>query len=164
MNYAQQSDQALLPKYDKPLLAIAAGAVSGLAKALVTAIAKLMGLTSFDLLQLSASILLKKEIHTLSEYLLGWTVVLVFGGIVGLFFYYSLALLGRDYLIFKAIGAGLLFWLANSTIAIYLGAPLIRFQKLSIHLSLFFSGIIYGIVLSWLMRSWVFKEQKSSLN
>lgn len=161
MNQTRQYYQPLKPKYDRPLLAIVAGAISGLAKALVTVAAKQMGLTPFDLVQFSASILLKKEIHTLEEYLLGWMVVLVFGGIVGLVFYYSLALLGRDFLLFKAIGAGLLFWLANSTIGVYLGAPLIHFQELPVHLTLFFSGIIYGIVLNWLMRLLVFKEQNT---
>jgi len=104
--------KSILSQYDKPLIAMAVGAISGIFKALITIIGKKFGLLSLDLIQISAAMLTKNLIHGFGAYFLGWTVACMIGAIIGLGFYYSLILLGRDYLMLKAIGAGLFFGLS----------------------------------------------------
>mgnify|MGYP005853146075 CR=1 FL=1 len=152
----------LTRQYDKPLLAVLAGALSGIAKALVTFIGKKLGLATIDIVQIGAAIITKHQIFGLGQYIIGWIVHILISGFIGVGFYYSLILFGRDYLIPKAIGAGLFFWLVNSIIALYLGLPLFHYRNLTMHLILFVSGIIYGVTLGWLLGKYVFKEKRFS--
>jgi hypothetical protein len=93
--------------------------------------------------------------------ILGWLVTLFVGAIVGMLLYFSLYLLGWDYLLLKSIVIGVFVWFFDtSVLAFRLGVPISAYKNFSNHLVLFVSGIFYGVAAWYLLKKFIFKEDR----
>lgn len=90
-------------KYDKPLIAAAIGAASTLAAEITSRIMLLFGIGKYSIYQLDSLLITFNR----PDFFLGLFVNFIIGGIIGITFYYSLKILGTDYLIYKSIVVGL---------------------------------------------------------
>jgi hypothetical protein len=145
-----------LKQFDKPLLAALIGSIAAVAKALTTLLGKALGLGTWDLIRLSATIITHNQIKGFGVIILGWLILLIIGAIIGTILYYSLYLLGKDYLLFKSIGIGILVWIFDTTMAFIFGTPISVYRNLSNYVIFFASAIVYGITVWYLFERFIF--------
>jgi hypothetical protein len=90
-------------KYDKPLIAAAIGATSTLAAEITSRIMIFFGIGKYSIYQLDSLLITFNR----PDFFLGLFVNFIIGGFIGIAFYYSLKILGVDYIICKSIVVGL---------------------------------------------------------
>lgn len=146
-------------KYDKPLVAVVIGALSTIPGEIFTRVLLFLGIAKYSVYQLDSLLVT----FTRPTAMIGLIVNFILGGFISILFYYAIKKLGQDYLVFKGIAVGLLFWavtelLFTSTVE---GRffPLRPLSDYYVHIS---AAVIFGITLGLLFNKYLFK--KSVLN
>ncbi|VBB09043.1 Hypothetical protein LUCI_4329 [Lucifera butyrica] len=142
-------------KHNKPLTAGILGAVSTITGEVVTKFLTWLGFGKYSIYQLiSMTVTLNRPTE-----IIGLIVNFILGGFIGIAFYYSLILIGRDYLVLKSTAVSLFFWfLAEIIFTAIIEGHFIAIRPISdyyVHLS---GAIAYGVTVGLLFKVYIFNE------
>jgi hypothetical protein len=160
-NKGNLRDSLIESNFDKPLIAVLAGSIAAIIKAIISIIGKYYGYAIWDLIQISSAILTHNQVKGFGGFILGWIVTLVMGSLIGVVIYYSLYFLGRDYIILKSIGISIVFWFIDILTAIPLGIPKQVHTSYMHFLVYLLSAIIFGIVYGYILNKIAFNNHSS---
>lgn len=144
-------------KYDKPLIAGVLGAISTIAGQVITRGLVSTGIGKYSVYQLISLIVTINRPHEF----IGLINNFIIGGFFGVVFYYSLILLGRDYLFLKAICASLFFWILSEIIfTSAIEGRYIDVRPFSDYYVHLIGATSYGATMGWLFKRYLFARDK----
>jgi len=142
-------------KYDKPLVAGVIGALSTIPSEIFSRVLLFLGIGKYSVYQLDSLLVT----FTRPTATIGLIVNFILGGLIGILFYYAIKKLGQDYLVFKGIVGGLLFWAVTELI--FTSTVEGRFFDLRplsdyyVHIS---AAVVFGIMLGLLFKKYLFRN------
>lgn len=142
-------------KYDKPLVAVLIGALSTIPSELFTRLLLFLGIGKYSVYQLDSLLVT----FTRPSAMIGLIVNFILGGFIGVLFYYAIKKLGQDYLVFKGIAGGLLFWAVTELLfTLTIEGRFFDLRPLSdyyVHIS---AAVVFGVTLGLLFNKYLFKK------
>ena len=142
-------------KYDKPSLALLIGALSTIPYEIFTRVLVALGFAKYSVYQLNSFMITLNRPNAL----IGAVSTMILSSGISLVFYYTLKILGRDYLILKSITVSLFSWLILEVLFMWLieGRGLIPYRPIYDYYSEMFGAIVFGITLGLLFRKYLLR-------
>lgn len=145
----------ILLKYDKPLVAALLGALSTVPAEMVSRIMLYSGIGQYSIYQLDSMLITFNRPHEM----LGLIVNFIIGGTVGVIFYYSIKLLGYDYLIYKSVFVGILASaLTEFLITGLIEGKYIEIRPISDYYLHIVGALVFGLTLGILFNRFIFNK------
>jgi len=143
-------------RYDRPLIVALVGAVATIPYEVFTRALAALGVARYSAYELSSLVITLNRPNVF----LGLATSATIGGAVGVLFYYSLRRLGRDYLVFKAIGFALLTWLVVEAVFVWLieGPHLIPPRPIMDYASHLFGSAVFGATMGLLFQRYLLRQ------
>ena len=145
-------------KFDKPLFAILIGILSTIPYELFTRLLMYFGIGQYSIYYL-ASLIVTINRPTL---IIGFIVSSLIGGLIATVLYYALNKLGSDYLVFKGMVSGLLSWvIIEFLFSATIEGKFIPIRTMNDYYSHLLGSIIFGAIMGFMFKSFLFKEHAS---
>lgn len=143
-------------EYNKPLLVAALGALATIPYEIFTRILIYFGIGKFSVYQLSSLIVTLDRPTTI----IGMVVCCIVAGTYAISFYYSLKIIGSDYIIFKGITSSLLLWVSMESIYVWLieGPQLIQPRPVSDYYLQLLGTFLFGLIFGLFFKRYILKR------
>lgn len=142
-------------QYDKPLLAIAIGALSTIPYEIFTRLMVSLGVGKYCTYNLTSLII---TLNRPTE-ILGMVVSFTVGSFFAFLLYHALKKLGTDYLVFKSVAASLLVWVSMEAFYVFLieGPKLVPPRPVDDYYIHMIGSSLFGITTGLLFKSYLLK-------
>ncbi len=143
-------------KYDKPLVVMLIGAVSTIPFEIITRVLVYFGIAKYSVFELNSLMVTLSRPNAI----LGTFSTMIVSSGIALFFYYSLKILGWDYLVIKSITISFFSWLILEVFFMWLieGRNLVPYRPINDYYSELLGAVVFGITLGLLFRKYLLKE------
>lgn len=146
-------------RLDKPLVAVLLGALATIPQELYTGFLRFfLGIGDYSVYELNSLVITINR----PNMLIGFLSTCMIGGIVSVVLYYLLNKIGYDYIVLKALVAGIISWMVSEAIFTWLleGPKLIHIRSLSDYFVQSSGALIFGITLGYLYRKYIVSEKQ----
>lgn len=142
-------------KYDKPLLAAIIGAASTIPYEIITRILVYSKIAKYSVFELNSLMITLSRPNAI----LGAFTTMIFSSGIALIFYYSLKILGWDYLEVKAAASSLLIWLFSEVLFMWLieGRGFVPYRPINDYYSELLGAVAFGITVGLLFKKYLLR-------